>query len=108
MGLGVTPSAWETGARNRTTKGTGAMSVQPALVLDRLFTPGARLGWVFRDLRQLARPFGEPEPDPERTCEQAAAQARGPTALLELQRRLFRRWTGGGVHPHEALASPVV
>jgi site-specific recombinase XerD len=28
----------------------------------------------------------------------------GPTALLELQRRLFRRWTGEGVHPHEALA----
>ena len=28
----------------------------------------------------------------------------GPTALLELQRRLFRRWTGDGVHPHEALA----
>jgi hypothetical protein len=28
----------------------------------------------------------------------------GPTALLELQRCLFRRWTGDGVHPHEALA----
>ena len=28
----------------------------------------------------------------------------GPTALLSLQQRLFRRWTGGaGVHPHEAL-----
>jgi len=28
----------------------------------------------------------------------------GPTAVLSLQQRLFRRWTGGdGVHPHEAL-----
>jgi site-specific recombinase XerD len=27
----------------------------------------------------------------------------GPTALIGLQRRLFRRWTGEGVHPHEAL-----
>ena len=28
----------------------------------------------------------------------------GPTAPLELQRQLYRRWTaGGGVHPHEAV-----
>jgi len=27
----------------------------------------------------------------------------GPTAMLTLQQRLFRRWTAGGVHPHEAL-----
>lgn len=37
----------------------------------------------------------------------AARQPRGyhgPTAPLELQQRLFRRWaTDGGVHPHEAL-----
>ena len=27
----------------------------------------------------------------------------GPTALLGLQQRLFGRWTGGSIHPHEAL-----
>lgn len=27
----------------------------------------------------------------------------GPTVPLGLQRQLFRRWTSGGVHPHEAL-----
>lgn len=27
----------------------------------------------------------------------------GPTALTSLQQRLFRRWTGEDVHPHEAL-----
>ena len=56
-------------------RGTGAMSVSPALVLDRLFTPGARLGWVFRDPRLMAAPFPEPEPDPERTRDQVAARA---------------------------------
>jgi hypothetical protein len=51
------------------------MSVSPAYVLDRLFTPGARLGWVFRDPRRLAAPFAEPEPDPEGTRGQVAARA---------------------------------
>jgi hypothetical protein len=34
--------------------------------LDRnpLFTPGPRLGWVFRDRSELAAPYAEPEPDP--------------------------------------------
>lgn len=31
----------------------------------RLFTPGRRLGWVFRDPRLLAEPFQEPEPRPK-------------------------------------------
>ena len=50
------------------------MSVQPAYVLDRLFTPGARLGWVFRDPRRLAAPFPEPEPDPAGTRDEVAAR----------------------------------
>jgi hypothetical protein len=60
------------------------MSMQPAPVApvpvaeaaDRrasLFTPGPRLGWVFRDRRQLAAPFPEPRPDLE-TMQAAAAQ----------------------------------
>ena len=40
------------------------MSVQPVLpagrVLERLFTPGARLGWSFRDRRELAAHYPEP------------------------------------------------
>ena len=62
------------------------MSMQPAPVApvpvaegaDRrasLFTPGPRLGWVFRDRRQLAAPFPEPRPDLEAMREAAAQQA---------------------------------
>src|SRR6266536_3092391 len=51
------------------------MSVQPVLRLDRLFTPGARLGWVFRDPRRETARFGEAEPDPARIGEQVAARA---------------------------------
>ena len=74
------------------------MSVQPAFVLDRLFTPGARLGWVFRDLRQLAAPFGEPEPDPERTREQVAMRATATQARYARARRwLFKPSLVAGV-----------
>ena len=62
------------------------MSTQPAPVgpvsvtegADRrasLFTPGPRLGWVFRDRRQLAAPFPEPRPDLEAMRAAAAQQA---------------------------------
>jgi hypothetical protein len=64
------------------------MSVQPALVLDRLFTPTARLGWVFRDLRRLAAPFGEPQPDPDRTREQVTVRA----AAAQTRYARARRW----------------
>jgi hypothetical protein len=64
------------------------MSVQPALVLDRLFTPGARLGWVFRDPRLLVAPFPEPEPDPERTRAQVATRA----AAAQARHARARRW----------------
>jgi hypothetical protein len=62
------------------------MSMQPAPVApvpvaqeaDRrasLFTPGPRLGWVFRDRRQLAAPFPEPRPDLEAMRAAAAQRA---------------------------------
>ena len=57
------------------------MSTQPAPVADvadqraSLFTPGPRLGWVFRDRRQLAEPFPEPRPDFDAMRAAAAQQA---------------------------------
>jgi hypothetical protein len=56
------------------------MSTQPAPVADAdrrasLFTPGPRLGWVFRDRRQLAAPFPQPRPDLEAMRATAAQQA---------------------------------
>ncbi|MCW2910552.1 MAG: hypothetical protein JWL68_5341 [Actinomycetia bacterium] len=57
------------------------MSMPPAPVADAadrrasLFTPGPRLGWVFRDRRQLAAPFPEPRPDLEAMRAAAAQQA---------------------------------
>jgi hypothetical protein len=64
------------------------MSVQPAHVLDRLFTPGARLGWVFRDPRRMTAPFPEPEPDPKRARERVAARA----AAAQARYARARRW----------------
>ena len=52
------------------------MSVPPPrLALERLFTPGARLGWIFRDLRTIVAPYPEAEPDPDRWRKRAAARA---------------------------------
>jgi hypothetical protein len=42
-----------------------------------LFTPGPRLGWVFRDSRELAVPYPEPPPDPRAIQARAAARAAG-------------------------------
>jgi hypothetical protein len=67
-------------------QGVNGMSMQPAPAApvpaaegaDRrasLFTPGPRLGWVFRDRRQLAAPFPEPRPDLEAMRAAAAQQA---------------------------------
>jgi hypothetical protein len=39
-----------------------------------LFTPGARLGWTFRDHRSLIVPYPEPPPDPAIIREHTAAQ----------------------------------
>jgi len=75
------------------------MSIQhvpPApLALERepeamLFTPGARLGWVFRDRRTLLAPYPESEPDLERLREQAAARA----AAARARYATARRWAG--------------
>src|SRR3984957_15523129 len=62
-------------------QGVIGMSTQPAPVADAadrrasLFTPGPRLGWEFRDRRQLAAPFPQPRPDLEAMREAAAQQA---------------------------------
>jgi hypothetical protein len=39
-----------------------------------LFTGGPRLGWVFRDRRQLITPYPEPGPDQHAIAGQAAAR----------------------------------
>jgi hypothetical protein len=46
----------------------------PPVGQDLLFTPGPRLGWVFRDRRELAVPYPEPEPSPHAIQEDAAAR----------------------------------
>ena len=57
------------------------MSTQPVPVADMadrrasLFTPGPRLGWMFRDRRELAAPFPEPRPDLDAMRAAAAQQA---------------------------------
>ena len=55
-----------------------------------LFTPGARLGWIFRDRRMLLAPYPEPEPDLEHLREQAAASA----AAAQARYARVRRWAG--------------
>jgi hypothetical protein len=55
-----------------------------------LFTPGARLGWIFRDRRTLLAPYPEPEPDLEQLREQAAAGA----AAAQARYARARRWAG--------------
>ena len=42
-----------------------------------LFTPGPRLGWVFRDRREIALAYSEPRPNPQAIQAQAAARAAG-------------------------------
>jgi hypothetical protein len=71
------------------------MSIQPppADALGRragLFTPGPRLGWVFRDRRQLAAPF--PEPPPDREAMRAAAERRAQADHDSY--RKFRKFLG--------------
>ncbi len=55
-----------------------------------LFTPGARLGWTFRDRRSLAVPYLEQPPDPKAIREQAAARL--GAAQQSWQRA--RKWAG--------------
>src|ERR1700678_3573116 len=73
-----------------TGKDTGGMSVPPPrLALERLFTPGARLGWIFRDLRTIVAPYPEAEPDPGWWRKRAARRARAAQARYDRA----RRWT---------------
>ena len=53
-----------------------------------LFTPGARLGWTFRDRRSLIAPYPEPPPDPELIRQRTAARA----AAAERAWQHARRW----------------
>jgi hypothetical protein len=55
-----------------------------------LFTPGPRLGWVFRDRRETALAYPEPRPDPRVIQAQAAARAAG----AELAWTRAWRWAG--------------
>lgn len=48
-----------------TVESTGAGELGPYL---RLFDPGQRLGWVYRDPESLRRPFTEPEPQREQVA----------------------------------------
>src|SRR6202034_4190734 len=91
-------SAWPGPPRPR---GVIGMSTQPAPLapvpgaegVDRrasLFTPGPRLGWVFRDRRQLAAPFPEPRPDLD--AMRAAAEQQAESA--ESAYRKIRRFLG--------------
>ena len=57
------------------------MTMQPAGLQDQvtgteqmLFTPGPRLGWVFRDRHQLISPYAEPGPDPQAITGQLTAR----------------------------------
>jgi hypothetical protein len=55
-----------------------------------LFTPGARLGWIFRDRRELADPYPEAAPDEKAMREQAAARYAEADAAYQK----MRKWVG--------------
>lgn len=55
-----------------------------------LFTPGTRLGWIFRDRRTLLAPYPEPEPDLDKLREETAAR----TAAAQARYAKVRRWAG--------------
>ena len=67
--------------------GPPAASAQPPAAL---FTAGPRLGWRFRDRRELAAPFPEPAPDAEMM--RAAAIERA--ASTHTSYRKIRKWLG--------------
>ncbi|WIX92505.1 hypothetical protein [Amycolatopsis sp. DG1A-15b] len=54
--------------------------------LDLLFLPGERLGWTFRDIRQLFRPYHKPVPEPRSVSPRAAMAA--DRARARLPRRI--------------------
>ena len=62
-----------------------------------LFTPGPRLGWVFRDRRETALPYSEAQPNPRVIQAQAASRA------AEAEQSWARAWRWAG-KPSIALA----
>jgi len=63
----------------------------PGRALERLFTPGIRLGWTFHDGRALTAPYREPQPDPEAVHEQLAERAGSAHIRYARARRCSRR-----------------
>jgi hypothetical protein len=57
---------------------------------DLLFSPGPRLGWVFRDRRELAVPYPVPPPD------RRAVEARTAGRVAAADRALSRAWRWAG------------
>jgi hypothetical protein len=55
-----------------------------------LFTPGPRLGWIFRDRRELADPYPEVAPDEKAMREQAEARYKEADAAYQK----MRKWVG--------------
>ena len=74
----------------RNWQATPSAGPAPPAGQDLLFTPGPRLGWVFRDRRELAAPYPEPEPSPHAVHAQAVA--RMATAEQAWQRTW--KWVG--------------
>jgi hypothetical protein len=58
--------------------------------MSALFTPGPRLGWVFRDRREFAAPYSEPQPSPQLIQAQATARM---TAAEQAWQRAWK-WAG--------------
>ena len=78
------------------------MTMQPAGLQDGiagaeylLFTPGPRLGWAFRDRRQLITRYPEPEPDPKTVTRQAQARL----AQAKQAARFSLRWVARPLLP---------
>ena len=78
------------------------MTTQPADLQEaatgtehQLFAGGPRLGWTFRDRRQLITPYTEPEPDPQALAGQAAARR----SRAERAWRFSLRWVARPLLP---------
>jgi len=67
----------------------------PADPPDLLFTPGPRLGWAFRDRRELAVPYPEPGPRQNDFREQAAARSAAADQALARAWRWAGWWSIG-------------
>lgn len=69
------------------------MAFRPALRHDtaRLFTPGGRLGWTFRDRRALVAPYPEPPPDPGIVRQQTAARLKAAERSWQRARKWAAR-----------------